>query len=164
MSWEEVAKEMEGMEGVISMMDEEGEDGNDNKEEEDKDGNDEEEEKNCDQDERGAGGNNPGLQSLLLSEILQFHTSRLRSVKRGVEKDGEQSLMESEILVENLDDKEDKEGTLTDISLFTTDSGRYARSGDIISNQVSSFFTLAGDLKYLHSDFSAFDCFCFTRH
>ena len=134
---------MEGMEGVISMMDDEGEDGNDNKGEEDKDGNDEEEEKNCDEEERGAGANNPGLQSLLLSEILQFHTGRLRSVKRGDEKAGEQSLMESEILVENLDDKEDKEdkeGTLTDISLFTTDSGRDARSGDIISNQVSSFF------------------------
>ena len=121
---------MEGMEGVISMMDEEGE--------EDKDDNDREEEKNCDEDDRGASANNPGLQSLLLSEILQFHTSRLRSVKMGDEKDGEQSLMESEILVENVDDKEDKEGTLTDISLFTTNSGRDARSGDIISNQVSS--------------------------
>ena len=112
------------------MMDEEGE--------EDKDDNDREEEKNCDEDDRGASANNPGLQSLLLSEILQFHTSRLRSVKMGDEKDGEQSLMESEILVENVDDKEDKEGTLTDISLFTTNSGRDARSGDIISNQVSS--------------------------
>ena len=121
---------MEGMEGVISMMDEEGE--------EDKDDNDREEEKNCDEDDRGASANNPGLQSLLLSEILQFHTSRLRSVKMGDEKDGEQSLMESEILVENVDDKEDKEGTLTDISLFTTNSGRDARSGDIISNQMSS--------------------------
>ena len=133
---------MEGMEGVISMMDEEGEDGNDNKGEEDKDENGREEEKNCDEDDRGASANNPGLQSLLLSEILQFHTSRLRSVKMGDEKDGEQSLMESEILVENLDDKEDKEdkeGTLTDISLFTTNSGRDARSGDIISNQVSNF-------------------------
>ena len=128
---------MEGMEGVISMMEEEGEDGNDNKGEEDKDGR--EEEKNCDEDDRGASANNPGLQSLLLSEILQFHTSRLRSVKRGDEKDGEQSLMESEILVKNLDDKKDKEGTLTDISLFTTNSGRDARSGDIISNQVSNF-------------------------
>ena len=128
---------MEGMEGVISMMDEEGEDGNDNKGEEDKD--DREEEKNCDEDDRGAGANNPGLQSLLLSEILQFHTSRLRSVKMGDEKDGEQSLMESEILVENLDNKEDKEGTLTEISLFTTNSGRDARPGDIISNQVSNF-------------------------
>ena len=128
---------MEGMEGVISMMEEEGEDGNDNKGEEDKDGR--EEEKNCDEDDRGASANNPGLQSLLLSEILQFHTSRLRSVKKGDEKDGEQSLMESEILVKNLDDKEDKEGTLTEISLFTTNSGRDARSGDIISNQVRYF-------------------------
>ena len=153
MSWEEVAKEMKGMEGVISMMDkevdadEEGEDDNDNKGKKDEDGNDNKEEeeeddktdKKCDEDDRGAKAtNNTGLQSLLLSEILQFRTSRLRSVKMGDEKDGGgQSLMESESFVENLDDKE---GTLTDISLFTSDSGQEARSDNMISIQVSHFF------------------------
>ena len=143
---------MKGMEGVISMMDkevdadEEGEDDNDNKGKKDEDGNDNKEEeeeddktdKKCDEDDRGAKAtNNTGLQSLLLSEILQFRTSRLRSVKMGDEKDGGgQSLMESESFVENLDDKE---GTLTDISLFTTDSGKEARSDNMISIQVSHF-------------------------
>ena len=141
MSWEEVAKEMKGMEGVISMMDkevdadEEGEDDNDNRGKKDED---DKTDKKCDEDDGGAGAtNNTGLQSLLLSEILQFRTSRLRSVKMGDEKDGGgQSLMESESLVENLDDKE---GTLTDISLFTSDSGKEARSDNMISIQVTHF-------------------------
>ena len=132
---------MKGMEGVISMMDKEvdadgeGEDGkNDNKGKKDED---DKTDKKCDEDDRGAGANNTGLQSLLLSEILQFRTSRLRSVKMGDEKDGGgQSLMESESLVENLDDKE---GTLTDISLFTTDSGKEAGSDNMISTQVRHF-------------------------
>ena len=130
------------MEGVISMMDKEvdadgeGEDGeNDNKGKKDED---DKTDKKCDEDDGGAGAtNNTGLQSLLLSEILQFRTSRLRCVKMGDEKDGGgQSLMESESFVENLDDKE---GTLTDISLFTTDSGQEARSDNMISIQVTNF-------------------------
>ena len=73
MSWEEVAKEMEGVEGVISMMEEAIEEDEEGK----KDDNDGEQDDSVKEEERG-------LQSLLLSEILQFRTSQLRRVKVGV--------------------------------------------------------------------------------
>ena len=120
MSWEEVAKEMEGVEGLISMMDEE-------EEEEEEDARVEDEgdkehrnqgKDNCDEDDRTVEVN-AGLQSLLLSEILQFRTSQLRRVKD-----------------ERREEKEE-DGTVTDISLFTLDSGKEARSDILVSNQAN---------------------------
>ena len=120
MSWEEVAKEMEGVEGVISMMEEAIEEDEEGK----KDDNDGEQDDSVKEEERG-------LQSLLLSEILQFRTSQLRRVKVGEEKVGEERVVkvgEGRVV--------ESEETLTDISPFTTDSG----SGFMVSNQVSQCF------------------------
>ena len=113
-----MAKEMEGVEGVISMMEEAIEEDEEGK----KDDNDGEQDDK--EEERG-------LQSLLLSEILQFRTSQLRRVKVGEEKVGEERVVkvgEGRVV--------ESEETLTDISPFTTDSG----SGVMVSNQVSQCF------------------------
>ena len=136
MSWDEVAKEMEG---VISMMDEDIDDAEeeDEEEKEDKDGSDGEKEEKCDEVERGD-ETNAGLQSLLLSEILQFRTSQLRRVKMGDEGEEDEgvlkNILESKSLVQNLEEE-----TLTDISHFTTDSSKEAGTGVLVSNQVSHF-------------------------
>ena len=128
-----MAKEMEGVEGVISMMEEAIEEDEEGK----KDDNDGEQDDSVKEEERG-------LQSLLLSEILQFRTSQLRRVKVGEE-------------------REENEETLTDISPFTSDSGNEAGSGVMVSNQVSQCFFLQ-TIKPVYSDFHAFDCFNITRH
>ena len=120
MSWEEVAKEMEGVEGLISMMDEEEEEEEEEARVEDE-GDKEHRNQgkdNCDEDDRTVEVN-AGLQSLLLSEILQFRTSQLRRVK-----------------AERREEKEE-DGTVTDISLFTLDSGKEARSDILVSNQAN---------------------------
>ena len=118
MSWEEVAKEMEGVEGLISMMDEEEEEEDARVEDEGDKEHRNQGKDNCDEDDRTVEVN-AGLQSLLLSEILQFRTSQLRRVKdeRREEKEGD--------------------GTVTDISLFTLDSGKEARSDILVSNQAN---------------------------
>ena len=122
MSWEEVAKEMEGVEGLISMMDEEEEEEEEEEEARVEDEGDKEHRNqgkdNCDEDDRTVEVN-AGLQSLLLSEILQFRTSQLRRVK-----------------AERREEKEE-DGTVTDISLFTLDSGKEARSDILVSNQAN---------------------------
>ena len=125
MSWEEVAKEMEGVEGVISMMDEENLEGEEVKDEEqDKENN------KHDSDERNA-----GLQSLLLSEILQFRSSQLRKVHKedgdplpSRETQDQERRRKLEEASEKMEEKEE-DGTLTDISLFTMDSGKEPKSG-----------------------------------
>ena len=119
MSWEEVAKEMEGVEGVISMMDEEDLEGEEVKEEE----------QGKEKNEHDTAERNAGLQSLLLSEILQFRSSQLRKVHK---EDGETQNQERrrylEEASETMEEKEE-DGTLTDISLFTMDSGKEPKSG-----------------------------------
>lgn len=118
MSWEEVAKEMEGVEGLISMMDEEEEEEDARVEDEGDKEHRNQGKDNCDEDDRTVEVN-AGLQSLLLSEILQFRTSQLRRVK-----------------AERREEKEE-DGTVTDISLFTLDSGKEARSDILVSNQAN---------------------------
>ena len=118
MSWEEVAKEMEGGEGLISMMDEEEEEEDARVEDEGDKEHRNQGKDNCDEDDRTVEVN-AGLQSLLLSEILQFRTSQLRRVKD-----------------ERREEKEE-DGTVTDISLFTLDSGKEARSDILVSNQAN---------------------------
>ena len=118
MSWEEVAKEMEGVEGLISMMDEEEEEEDARVEDEGDKEHRNQGKDNCDEDDRTVEVN-AGLQSLLLSEILQFRTSQLRRVKD-----------------ERREEKEE-DGTVTDISLFTLDSGKEARSDILVSNQAN---------------------------
>ena len=121
MSWEEVAKEMEGVEGLISMMDEEEEEEEEEEARVEDEGDKEHRNQgkdNCDEDDRTVEVN-AGLQSLLLSEILQFRTSQLRRVKD-----------------ERREEKEE-DGTVTDISLFTLDSGKEARSDILVSNQAN---------------------------
>ena len=118
MSWEEVAKEMEGVEGLISMMDEEEEEEEARVEDEGDKEHRNQGKDNCDEDDRTVEVN-AGLQSLLLSEILQFRTSQLRRVK-----------------AERREEKEE-DGTVTDISLFTLDSGKEARSDILVSNQAN---------------------------
>ena len=119
MSWEEVAKEMEGVEGVISMMEEEDlEDEEVMEEEQGKENN------KHDSDERNA-----GLQSLLLSEILQFRSSQLRKVHK---EDGETQNQERRRNMEEASgtmEEKEEDGTLTDISLFAMDSGKEPKSG-----------------------------------
>ena len=118
---------MEGVEGVISMMDEDIE----ADEEGEKDGREgEKEDDNVEEEEERGGVSNAGLQSLLFSEILQFRTSQLRRVRVGGE-----SMLESESVVES--ESVENEETLNDISLFTTDSGNEAGYGIVVSNQVS---------------------------
>ena len=111
---------MEGVEGVISMMEEDIEEDEEGKKKDDNDG---EQDDSVKEEERG-------LQSLLLSEILQFRTSQLRRVRVGGE-----SMLESESVVES--ESVENEETLNDISLFTTDSGNEAGYGVMVSNQVS---------------------------
>ena len=118
MSWEEVAKEMEGVEGLISMMDEEEEEEDARVEDEGDKEHRNQGKDNCDEDDRTVEVN-AGLQSLLLCEILQFRTSQLRRVKD-----------------ERREEKEE-DGTVTDISLFTLDSGKEARSDILVSNQAN---------------------------
>ena len=113
-----MAKEMEGVEGLISMMDEEEEEEDARVEDEGDKEHRNQGKDNCDEDDRTVEVN-AGLQSLLLSEILQFRTSQLRRVKD-----------------ERREEKEE-DGTVTDISLFTLDSGKEARSDILVSNQAN---------------------------
>ena len=113
-----MAKEMEGVEGLISMMDEEEEEEDARVEDEGDKEHRNQGKDNCDEDDRTVEVN-AGLQSLLLSEILQFRTSQLRRVK-----------------AERREEKEE-DGTVTDISLFTLDSGKEARSDILVSNQAN---------------------------
>ena len=129
MSWEEVAKEMEGVEGLISMMDEEEEEEDARVEDEGDKEHRNQGKDNCDEDDRTVEVN-AGLQSLLLSEILQFRTSQLRRVK---DEKG-QSMKDGS--AERREEKEG-DGTATDISLFTLDSGKEARSDILVSNQAN---------------------------
>ena len=125
---------MEGVEGVISMMDDE-----EAEKEEDEHGGEKE-----GKEERGGEEANVGLQSLLLSEILQFRTSQLRRVKVGEEGGGEsKNTVESESVVKSKSESKslvENDSTLTDISLFTTDSGNEAGVGFMISDQVRQCF------------------------
>ena len=113
-----MAKEMEGVEGLISMMDEEEEEEDARVEDEGDKEHRNQGKDNCDEDDRTVEVN-AGLQSLLLCEILQFRTSQLRRVK-----------------AERREEKEE-DGTVTDISLFTLDSGKEARSDILVSNQAN---------------------------